>query len=186
MRIVAGKFRGRVITPPDSKGTRPTSDKTRETLFNIVQHADWAPSLDGAKVMDLFAGSGALGFEALSRGADFALFIEMAPAARLSIKANVEQLRVQDSIESLKRDVTRLGAMPDTYAPGFDLILCDPPYRKGLADKALTRIADGHWLAEGGLVVMETAADEEINLSGWQTHATRKIGPAMLWFVGAL
>jgi len=185
MRIVAGKLKGRVLTPPASKGTRPTSDKTRETLFNILEHADWAPALRGAPVLDVFAGSGALGLEALSRGADFALFLEMAAGARQAIRTNTETLRVVDQTESLKRDITRLGVCPEAYAPGFDIILCDPPYRKGLSDIALARLGDGGWLGPDGVLVLETAADEQPDLAAWTMLAERKIGPAKLWFLKA-
>ncbi|MEL6829123.1 MAG: 16S rRNA (guanine(966)-N(2))-methyltransferase RsmD [Pseudomonadota bacterium] len=184
MRIVAGHLRGRVITPPESKGTRPTSDKTRETLFNILQHADWAPPLENAAILDLYAGSGALALEALSRGAASAVLIDMAQSARRAMRENVDRLGVSDRTEILKRDVTRLGACPETHPSGFDLILCDPPYRKGLAQRALETISSGDWLAPHGVVALETAADEEIEDAGWHRHAQRKIGPAMLWFLG--
>lgn len=183
MRIVAGHLRGRVLNAPDSKGTRPTSDKTRETLFNILQHADWAPPLEGARILDLYAGSGALGFEALSRGASSAMMIDMAQAARQVMKLTAQQFGVSDRVVILKRDVTRLGARPEDLEP-FDLILCDPPYRKGLAQKALKTLASGDWLRPNGVVVVETASDESLEDAGWERHATRKIGPALLWFLG--
>ena len=183
MRIVAGHLRGRVLNAPDSTGTRPTSDKTRETMFNILGHADWAPPLEDARILDLYAGSGALGFEALSRGAASAMMVDMAHAARQAMKATAQLFDVEDRVVILKRDVTRIGSRPTDTDP-FDLILCDPPYRKGLAQKALNTLKSGDWLAPEGVVVIETAADESLDGSGWQTHATRKIGPAMLWFFG--
>ena len=183
MRIVAGHLRGRVLNAPETKGTRPTSDKTRETLFNILQHTDWAPPLEGARVLDLYAGSGALGFEALSRGASSAMMVDMAHAARQAMKVTAQQFGVNDRVVILKRDVTRIGARPEEIDP-FDIILCAPPYRKGLAQKALKTLESGGWLTPEGIVVIETAADETLAYEGWQEHATRKIGPAMLWFLG--
>lgn len=183
MRIVAGHLRGRVLNAPDSKGTRPTSDKTRETLFNILQHADWAAPLEGARILDLYAGSGALGFEALSRGAASAMMVDMAHAARQAMKVTAQQFGVDDRVVILKRDVTRLGARPEDIE-AFDLILCDPPYRKGLAQKALKALKAGGWLTPEGVLVIETAADETLDHAGWHGLATRKIGPAMLWFFG--
>lgn len=183
MRIVAGHLRGRVLNAPDTKGTRPTSDKTRETLFNILQHADWSPPLEDARILDLYAGSGALGFEALSRGAASAMMVDMAHAARQAIKQTTQQFDLDDQVIVLKRDVTRLGSRPDDI-DAFDVVLCDPPYRKGLAQKALHMLATGNWLAPDGVVVVETAADETLEDAGWERFATRKIGPAMLWFFG--
>jgi 16S rRNA (guanine966-N2)-methyltransferase len=156
MRIVAGRWRGRTIASPKDDAIRPTSDRLRETLFNIIAHR-YRGALAGARVLDLFAGTGALGLEALTRGAAFAVFVDESADARGLIRENILTLGAAGTTRVFRRDATMLG----TAAPNdpFDLVFCDPPYGKGLAEKALTSARDGGWLAPGALVIVEEAAE---------------------------
>ena len=130
MRIVSGKFKGRPITAPKGRGTRPTADRTREAVFNILSHADWAPALEGARVIDLFAGSGALGLEAISRGAAFCLFVETDSAARGAIRTNVDTLQLTGTTRVHRRSAVSLGSIPANIGGAFDIAFLDPPYHK--------------------------------------------------------
>ena len=156
MRIVGGRLRGRSLGGPAAPGIRPTADRLRETLFNILVHAYGDP-VAGARVLDLFAGTGALGLEAMSRGAAFALFIDDGAEARALIRQNVEALGLGGVTRIFRRDATRLGSAHPNEP--FGLVLLDPPYRKRLAEKALASLRDGGWLSRGALVVVEEAAD---------------------------
>jgi 16S rRNA (guanine966-N2)-methyltransferase len=156
MRIVAGKFRGRTLQGPKTNAIRPTSDRLRESIFNILAHAYGDP-ITGARVMDLFAGTGALGLEALSRGAKFALFVEDSIEARGIIRQNIETLGVIGISNVFRRDAAKLGQRGPVDP--FDLVFCDPPYGQGLAEKALAGARAGGWLNPGALVVVEEAAD---------------------------
>ena len=161
MRIVSGRFRGRALVAPPGSTTRPTADRARQALFDVLAHAPWSRPFEGARVIDLFAGSGALGFEALSRGAAFALFVETDTAARGAIRDNQEALGQFGATRIHRRDATDLGIRPASAGPPFDLAFLDPPYRQGLGERALASLASGGWLAEGALCVWERAADEE-------------------------
>jgi 16S rRNA (guanine966-N2)-methyltransferase len=153
MRIVSGRFRGRSIAAPEHPGLRPTSDRVRESLFNILTHGTADFDLAGQRVIDLFAGTGALGLEALSRGAAYCLFVEDDADARALIRTNVEAFGLQGETRIFRRDATDLG--PAGNIVPFGLALLDPPYGKGLADKALAGLVDNHWLAPGAVVVIE-------------------------------
>ena len=183
MRIVAGQFKGRPIKAPKTDATRPTSDRARESLFNILAHADWAPDLDGARVIDLFAGSGALGLEAISRGAAFCLFVETAHAARGAIRENVDTLQLFGATRIHRRSATDLGDLPAGLGAPFEFAFMDPPYWKGLIEPCLNALASGGWLAPGALIIAETAEDEVLDLEGWTILADRKIGAAQMWFL---
>ncbi|MEL7231506.1 MAG: 16S rRNA (guanine(966)-N(2))-methyltransferase RsmD [Pseudomonadota bacterium] len=183
MRIVAGQFKGRPIAAPKTDATRPTSDRARESLFNILAHADYAPPLEGARVIDLFAGSGALGLEAISRGAKFCLFVETAHAARGAIRDNVEALSLFGVTRVHRRSATDLGVKPAGLGARFDLAFMDPPYRKGLVEPCLKTLSDGAWLSDEALVVVETAVDEAPDLSGWMLMNDRNMGAAKMWFL---
>ncbi|WP_158812496.1 16S rRNA (guanine(966)-N(2))-methyltransferase RsmD [Methylocapsa sp. S129] len=159
MRIVGGRLRGRVLNAPASRAIRPTSERLRESIFDILAHR-FADALEGARVVDLFAGSGALGFEALSRGAAFALFIDDGAEARALLRGNVEALSLGGVTRIWRADATKLGKAP-TGAP-FTLAFLDPPYGKGLAGPALAALAAGGWLAESALCVVEEAEKAEI------------------------
>ena len=160
MRIVGGAFRGRVLKAPSTSAVRPTSDRLRETLFNILAHSYGDP-VQGARVMDLFAGTGALGLEALSRGARFALFVDDGAEGRALRRANVESLGCGGVSKVFRRDATKLGAMPPGEAYG--LAFLDPPYGRGLAPLALASLRDGGWLAQGGLAVVEEEASAALD-----------------------
>ena len=150
MRIVGGEFRGRRLAAPRSDRIRPTSDRTRESVFNILSNRI---ELDGLRVIDLFAGTGALGLEALSRGASFALFVEEAAEARGLLRENIEALGLQGRARIYRRDATNLGE-PGTLLP-FDLAFLDPPYGKSLGERAVRQLVDGGWLKPGAMIVVE-------------------------------
>jgi 16S rRNA (guanine966-N2)-methyltransferase len=180
VRIVGGRFRGRALKGPASQAIRPTSDRLRETICNILAHGYDDP-FEGARVLDLFAGTGAMGLEALSRGAAFALFVDDSAAARGLIRENVEALGVGGQSRLFRRDATRLGpAAPN--AP-FSLVFCDPPYGKGLAERALAACAAGGWLTNDALVVIEEAGGAALKLpEGFALIETRDYGEAQLVF----
>ena len=154
MRIVGGRLRGRALKAPQSHAVRPTADRLRESLFNILVHAYGDP-VEDARVLDLFAGTGALGIEALSRGAAFALFIDDGLEARALLRANVEALALGGTSKVYRRDATQLG--PAHPMEPFSLVFADPPYGKGLAVQALASARDGGWLVPGALLVVEEA-----------------------------
>ena len=156
MRIVGGKLRSRPIAGPKSDAVRPTSDRLREALFNILTHSYGDP-VTGARVLDLFAGTGALGIEAISRGADYALFVDEGVEARALLRDNVESLGLGGVTRIFRRDASRLG--PAHPLDPFSLIFLDPPYGKGLAEKSLISARDGGWLMPEALLVVEEAAD---------------------------
>jgi 16S rRNA (guanine966-N2)-methyltransferase len=156
MRIVGGRLRGRALAAPKSQAIRPSSDRLRESLFNILAHAYGDP-VSGARVLDLFAGTGALGLEAISRGAAFALFVDDGADARALLRANVEALGLGGVTRIFRRDATKLG--PAHPVEPFALAFLDPPYGKGLAEQALASARDGGWLLPHALVVVEEAAD---------------------------
>ena len=161
MRIVGGRFRGRTLKGPSSQAVRPTSDRLRETIFNILAHG-YEDAVENARVIDLFAGTGALGLEAVSRGARFALFVDEGSEARALLRENVEALGLGGLTRIFRRDATKLGDAPT--GEKFDLAFLDPPYGKGLAPRALRALIEGRWLTDGALCVIEEAADEEIAL----------------------
>jgi len=184
MRIVGGNFKGRSLVTPDGQNTRPTSDRAREAIFNILAHADWAPSLEGARVMDVFAGSGALGFEAMSRGAGFCLFVETDEKARGAIRDNVETFGLFGTTRVHRRDATQLGVRPGSQAEAFNLVFLDPPYRKGLGEKALDGLISGNWLSENAIIVFERAADEDDFVTDvWQKINVKTYGVAQFLFL---
>lgn len=154
MRVVGGRLRGRNIAAPASKEIRPTQDRLREAVFNILMHAYGNPAVD-ARVLDLFAGTGALGIEAVSRGASFALFVDNGAEARALLRNNVEALGLGGTTKVYRRDATQLG--PAHPMEPFTLAFLDPPYGKGLAEKALISLCEGQWLVPGALVVVEEA-----------------------------
>src|SRR6187549_1432491 len=154
MRIVGGRWRGRSLKGPSSDVIRPTSDRLREALFNILTHSYDDP-VEGARVLDLFAGTGALGLEALSRGASFVLFVDDGAEARALLRGNVDALGAGGATKVYRRDATRLG--PVHPMEPFSLIFLDPPYGKGLAEPALVSARDGGWLTPGALAVVEEA-----------------------------
>lgn len=190
MRIVGGRFRGHGLAAPGAAGggaahLRPTPDRVREALFNLLAHGSHAdpPVPEGMRVLDLFSGTGALGLEALSRGARSVLFIDDHGPSRALIRRNVEALNVIGQCRIWRRDATRLG--PCRGEP-FDLALLDPPYRSGLGVAALASALAGGWLAPGAIVVLETAGDETVAWpEGLIPTDMRKYGDTGLWLARA-
>jgi len=160
VRIVGGKFRGRTIHAPDGRATRPTTDRVREAIFNRLEHGVPDFSIEGARVLDLFAGTGALGLESLSRGARNALFIDDSEAARGLIRRNADDLGVVGLAKIWRRDAAKLG--PCAPMSPFDLVFMDPPYGKGLTDRALAALVAGGWVEPGAVVVAEEAAKSDV------------------------
>src|SRR5690606_15389948 len=183
MRIVGGKFKGRAIAAPEGRDTRPTSDRARESLFNVLAHAAWSPGLEGRRVLDLFAGSGALGLEAMSRGAAFALFVETESAARGAIRDNIEALGLFGNTRIHRRDATDLGVKPAGLGDPFDMVFLDPPYGKGLGERALVRLGDGGWITPDALITLEVGADEAPQLEAFETLDERSYGAAKVFFL---
>jgi 16S rRNA (guanine966-N2)-methyltransferase len=184
VRIVSGEFRGKTLIAPAGEATRPTSDRARQAIFNILEHAAWSKGVRDARVIDLFAGSGALGFEALSRGAAFCLFVETDEAARGAIRQNVEAMHLFGKTRVHRRDATDLGVRPGADGPAFDLAFLDPPYAKGLGERALERLAAGGWLAQGAIVMFERGAGEgDFSVAGYEPLDARDYGAARVHFL---
>ncbi len=164
MRIVGGNHRGKKLSTPKSTETRPTTDRVREAMFNKISHGvakhfnDF--DIESANVLDLFAGTGALGLEALSRGAKFAVFVEDAIEPRGLIRSNIEQLEFTGITKLFKRDATNLGPMK-RFQP-FNLVFLDPPYNKELGEKALNSAIEGGWLADEALIILEESKSATI------------------------
>lgn len=181
MRITAGRLKGRAIAAPDGLALRPTSDKVRQAIFNVLEHRDFgaAFSLEGARVIDLFAGTGALSLEAISRGAHYALLVDNAAESRGYLRRNVETMGLTGVTKIWRRDGTDLGR---NTGDAFDLAFLDPPYRKGLVAPALASLRAGGWLKSAAIVIVETAADEDIPstdefaLLDERTHGETRIG----------
>jgi 16S rRNA (guanine966-N2)-methyltransferase len=187
MRIVGGLYRGRALIAPPGGATRPTSDRAREAVFNVLGHAPWSPGVEGRRVIDLFAGSGALGLEALSRGAGFCLFVENDAAARGVIRNNIEALGTRGELFGRtrihRRDATDLGQRPGADGPPFDLVFLDPPYGKGLGERALAGLSAGGWLSDQALVVFERGADEpDPAIPGFEALDARQYGAARVLY----
>lgn len=177
MRIVGGKHKGRVLTAPDGRVARPTADRARQALFNILAHSDLV-ALDGAHVVDCFAGSGALGLEALSRGAAHVSFVESHPDSIKAIRANLAALK--ENADIIRADATKL---PLSKA-ACTLALVDAPYHSNLSAPCLSALVSGGWLADGALVVVEVAAKEEFQPPpGFDLHDQRIYGAARLIFL---
>ncbi|MBS0241438.1 MAG: 16S rRNA (guanine(966)-N(2))-methyltransferase RsmD [Proteobacteria bacterium] len=157
MRVVGGRLRGRALATPDDQLIRPTSDRVREAVFNILAHGVAGFDIAGKRVLDLFAGTGALGIEALSRGATFVLFVEEAAEARGLVRRNVEALGLTGQTRIYRRDATSLG--PALPRERFDVVFADPPYGKHLGEAALAAAALGGWLEPEALAVLEERAD---------------------------
>lgn len=180
MRIVGGRHGGRPLASPKSREIRPTSDRLRESLFNILMHRH-RDVLEDGRVLDLFSGTGALALEALSRGAAFAVLVDQGFEARGLIRENIESLGLGGQARLLKRDATRLGAVAP-FEP-FSLVFCDPPYGKGLAEPALASALAGGWLKPGALVVIEESAEAPLTLpEGLSAIDRRSQGETQLVF----
>ena len=181
MRIVAGKFRGKQLTSPSDDSIRPTSDRARESMFNILG-SRLGPVLVGKRVLDLFAGTGALGLEALSRGAEHVTFVETGAEGRGLIRDHIEAFGAGGITKLLRRDATALGT-PGTFGQ-FDLIFLDPPYNQGLGEKALAELAANGWIAPGATIVWEEAVEAEVAIPpGFALDDMREYGAAAVRFL---
>jgi len=159
MRIIGGTYKGKKIQAPNGLVSRPTTDRTRESLFNILAHHEEV-DLEGARVLDCFAGSGALGLEALSRGASHCLFIDIDAHARGAIRNNIENLNLYGQTRIQRRSATALGNLPTTVGGAFDLVFLDPPYNKNLCAPALKCLDKGSWLKPHAILIIEQSASE--------------------------
>jgi 16S rRNA (guanine966-N2)-methyltransferase len=181
MRVVGGKFRSAPLVAPAHMQTRPTSDRVREAIFNILRNGVPCLAVEGARVLDLFAGSGALGIEALSRGAVCCVFVEIDAAARAAIRRNIEALGLTGATKVFRRDATDLG--PAGARGGAHLVFLDPPYGRGLAERALAAAAHGGWLANGARVVLEEHKDATVALPhGFALQDRRTWGETQVMF----
>ncbi len=179
MRIIGGTFKGLALASVGKGDTaahlRPTSDKVRESLFNVLEHGAY-PRIAGARVLDLFAGTGALGFEALSRGAARVQFVDNGAKSRALIRENTDKLKAIGATKIYRRDATRLGDNPG--AP-YDLIFLDPPYGKALGEAALAAAKSGGWLAPGALIVWEEGG--AVTLPDWaELRDERRYGDTLI------
>jgi len=184
MRIVGGEFRGRSVATPRNDAIRPTTDRTREAVFNVLAHR-YPDRLEGVRVLDLFAGTGALGLEALSRGAAFAMFVDEGVESRGLIRTNVETFGLMGRTKIFRRDATRLGEV-GTIQP-FGLLFADPPYGRGLGEQALASALAGGWLAPGALCVVEEAASAPFGpVAGFAVRDERDYGDTVVRFLDRL
>ena len=181
MRIVGGELSGRPLAAPRSNAIRPTADRLRQTLFDILAHG-YGDAVAGARVLDLFAGTGALGLEALSRGAAYALFVEEDVEARGLIRRNIESFGLTGRTRIFRRDATRLG--PAGTVQPFGLVFADPPYGKGLGEAALAAAQAGDWLTGSALLVLEEDARVELApIAGLHAVESRVIGDSKITFL---
>jgi 16S rRNA (guanine966-N2)-methyltransferase len=171
MRVVGGRLRGRTLAGPKSPGIRPTADRLRESLFNILVHGYGDP-ITGARVLDLFAGTGALGIEALSRGAAFALFVDESAEARALLRENTTALGLGGTSRIFRRDATKLG--PAHPVEPFSLAFLDPPYGHGWAEQALASARAGSWLTPDALIVVEEAKKAQFAVPEGFTELERR------------
>lgn len=176
MRIIAGEWRGRRLVAAPGLATRPTADRVRETLFSML--VSRIGPLEGLRVADLFAGSGALGFEALSRGAAFACFVESDAAAAAAIQANASALGAADRVR-----IVRGSALTLPRSEPFDLIMADPPYAAGSGSAAVRAVFDAGWLAPGGLLAVETSRAERVEPGAFAIEAERDVARARLTLI---
>ncbi len=185
MRVTGGTFRGRNLAAPQDMRVRPTSDRARQAIFNILEHRDFGIgfSLDGIAVADLFAGTGALGIEALSRGARFSLFVDEDADSRALQRENVEALGLTGATKIWRRDATDLGPINTGSGGPFGLVFLDPPYNKNLIPPALKSLKDGGWLAPDALLVAETNASEAVDAPGFTLLDERDYGETRLRFL---
>ncbi|MCB1438718.1 MAG: 16S rRNA (guanine(966)-N(2))-methyltransferase RsmD [Nitratireductor sp.] len=178
MRIVGGIYRGRRLSAPSSQRVRPTTDRTRESLFNILANRF---DFEGKRVIDLFAGTGALGLEAMSRGAEFCLFMDESAEGHGLVRGNIEALGLQGSTALQRRDATKPGERG--AFPPFDLVFLDPPYGRNLGTRAMRALLDGGWLNADALVILEeSAAEFPEGVSGFELAEKRAFGDTLIGF----
>jgi 16S rRNA (guanine966-N2)-methyltransferase len=181
VRIIAGKFRGKHLLTPEDDAIRPTADRVRESMFDILS-SRLGPNFEGVRVLDLFAGTGALGLEAISRGASGAVLVETGAEARGLIRDNIEALGVAGIAKLLRRDATSLG--PSGTMGAFDLVFLDPPYNQGLGERALTSAREGGWIAPDAMIVLEDAREAAVTLPpGFVLDDRREYGAAAVHLI---
>ncbi len=179
MRIVGGKYRGRAIAAPKSDNIRPTKDRTRESLFNILEHS-YADYLQDGRVLELFAGTGAVGLEALSRGAHSVVFVEDSVEGRGLLRQNIDNLSLQGCSRVFRRDATKLG--PCGKFKPFNVLFADPPYGLGMGDKAIKSAIIGGWLVDNALVILEERSDVVPDLGPeFEFQDKRPFGDTNIW-----
>jgi 16S rRNA (guanine966-N2)-methyltransferase len=185
MRVTGGKLGGRRLVGPAGLGVRPTSDRTRQAIFNILEHRDFGIGfgLKDAKVADLYAGTGALGIEALSRGARFCLFVDVAADSRAIARENIEALGLTGVTKIWRRDATDLGPLNAGAGGPFDLVFLDPPYRQNLIAPTLKGLSTGGWLAKHALLMVETAKGESYDMNGFVRLDVRDYGDTEVAFI---
>ena len=185
MRITGGTFRGRLLATPKDMRVRPTSDRTRQAIFNMLQHKDFGIGflLEDAAVADLFAGTGALGIEALSHGARWCLMVDDDADSRALQRENIEALNLTGATRIWRRDATDLGPIGPAAGGPFNLVFLDPPYRKGLVPRAMKSLKDGGWLVPQALVVAETEAMEPLEAPGFTLVDDRDYGDTRVRFL---
>ena len=178
MRIVAGDWRGRKLVAPEGIATRPTSDRVRETLFSML--ISRLGSFEELRIADLYAGSGALGFEALSRGAAFACFVEQDPRAIAAIRSNIDSLGAGERARLLARSATKLPSEQP-----FDLIFADPAYAPGSGTTVIGHLRQSGWAAPGAWIAVETERGDQVDPQGWTIDAERDVGRARISLIRA-
>jgi 16S rRNA (guanine966-N2)-methyltransferase len=183
MRIVAGSLRGRPIRTPEGQDVRPTSDRARQAIFNILEHAPWSEGIEARRVIDVFAGSGAMGLEALSRGAGRCLFVDSSETSLAAVRANIEAFGLGERTQLLRQDATRLGRRHQGK-PAFDIAFLDPPYARDLAGPVLTTLRTEGWLMAEAVVVLERGSGETaIETPGYERLDQRRYGAAEVLFL---
>src|SRR6201991_1829076 len=187
MRITGGILGGRRLVTPEDGRVRPTSDRTRQDMFNMLRHKDFdiGFTLEGAAVLDLFAGTGALGIEAISQGARWCLLVDDSADSRALQRENVEALGLTGATRIWRRDATDLGPIGPSAGGPFNLVFLDPPYRKDLIPKALASLKEGGWLMANALIVAETDAKEDIDAPGFTQIDERDYGETRVRFLTA-
>ncbi len=185
MRVTGGKLGGRRLIAPDDARVRPTSDRTRQAIFNILEHRDFniGFTVENAAVADLFAGTGALGIEALSRGARFCLLVDDSAESRALQRENIEALGLTGATKIWRRDATDLGPLGAGAGGPFDLVFLDPPYHKNLIAPALKSLRDGGWLTQQALLVAETSKGEIFDPTGFEKLDVRGYGETEIAFL---
>jgi 16S rRNA (guanine966-N2)-methyltransferase len=185
LRVTGGIYGGRRLVTPDDARVRPTSDRTRQAIFNMLRHKDFGIgfSLEGAAVLDLFAGTGALGIEALSHGARWCLLVDDSADSRALQRENVEGLGLTGATRIWRRDATDLGPIGPSAGGPFDLVFLDPPYRREMIPKALQSLKDGGWLKDKALIVAESDASETFDTPGFTLLDERDYGETRVRFL---
>jgi len=184
VRIVGGSHKGRQIEAPEGRAVRPTTDRVRESIFNVLEHGHFLKNgLAGARVLDLFAGSGALGLEAISRGAAFATFVDNAAASRVALRKNIEALQLMGQTKIYRRDATALAELPGHIRP-FNLVFLDPPYGEELGPPALISASRDGWITDQAQAVFELPAKQNPpEIEGWELEDCRRYGDSQVAFL---